>query len=67
MITPPITRGGAKGLPGGSGTLTTHSGSKEKGPKKATAPTAPRGRSMALIHSRRDVRGSNTQQKEDQK
>jgi hypothetical protein len=57
VITPPITRGGAKGLPGGSGTLTTHSGSKEKGPKRVAA----------LILSRREVRGFNAQQKGDQK
>jgi hypothetical protein len=67
VITPPITRGGAKGLPGGSDTLTTHNDGKEKGPKRVAAPTSTRGRSVALILSRREVCGFNTQQKGDQK
>jgi len=63
VITLPITRGGAKGLLGGSDTLKVHSDIKEKGPKKAATPTTPRGRSVTLIHNRREVVGSNTQQK----
>jgi hypothetical protein len=38
-IAPPITRGGAKGLPGGSDTLKAHNDSKKEGQEEAATPS----------------------------